>query len=281
MNSVGRKYLELVTMGASATIVAYGLAAAIGISLGLVGGGGSILTVPVLVYVMGVASKTAIAMSLIIVGTVSLLGAIPHWRLGNVRLQTALLFSPTAMLGAYLGARLSALPFITDTVQMELFAATMLLAAVLMIHKSTQLSQAGNEPDDQDSQPIIKHHHAWFWIAVEGLGVGILTGLVGIGGGFAIVPVLVLLANIPIKQAAGTSLLIIALKSFTGFLGYLGQVELDWQLIASFTIVASGGMLLGVYLVPSIQAQQLQKGFGCFLLLIAGFLLWQNWLATS
>lgn len=268
-------------MGAIAAIVGYCLAAAIGISLGLLGGGGSILAVPVLVYVMGVAPKTAIAMSLIIVGTVSLLGVIPHWRLGNVRLQTALLFSPTAMLGAYLGARLSALPFITDTVQLGLFAVTMLLAAVLMIHKSTQLSQAGNEPDEQNSQPISKHHHLGFWIAVEGLGVGVLTGLVGIGGGFAIVPVLVLLANIPIEQAAGTSLLIIALKSFTGFLGYWGQVELDWQLLASFTLAASGGILLGVYFIPSIKAQQLQKGFGCFLLLIAGFILWQNWHTIS
>ena len=261
-------------------IVGHFLAIAIGASLGLIGGGGSILAVPVLVYVMGVAPKTAIAMSLVIVGTVSFLGAIPHWRLGNVRLKTALLFAPAAMLGSYLGARLAALPFITDTVQMGLFATTMLLAAVLMIYKSVQPSPTVSELE-QDSQPTSKHRHVWFWVALEGLGVGLLTGLVGVGGGFAIVPALVWLENIPIKQAVGTSLLIIGLKSATGFLGYLGQVELDWQLMASFTLAASGGTLLGVYFVSSIKAQQLQKGFGGFLLLIAGFILWQNWHTIS
>ncbi|MDP8963941.1 MAG: sulfite exporter TauE/SafE family protein [Cyanobacteriota bacterium] len=262
----------------SAAIVGHFLAAAIGASLGLIGGGGSILAVPVLVYVMGIAPKSAIAMSLVIVGTVSFLGAIPHWRLGNVRVQIALMFAPTAMLGAYLGARLAALPFITDTVQMGLFAVTMLLAAVLMIYKSVQPSPTASELEEQGSEPTSKHRHVWFLVALEGLGVGLLTGLVGVGGGFAIVPALVLLENIPIKQAAGTSLSIIALKSATGFLGYLGQVELDWQLMASFTLAASGGTLLGVYFVPSIKAQQLQKGLGGFLLLIAGFILWQNWL---
>lgn len=260
-----------------AAIVGHFLAAAIGLSLGLIGGGGSILAVPVLVYVMGIAPKTAIAMSLAIVGVVSLLGAIPHWLLGNVRFQTALLFGPAAMLGAYLGARLAALPFITDAVQIGLFAMTMLLAAVLMIRQSAQLSEAPLKSEDQDSQHVSKHRYAWFWLGIEGMAVGILTGLVGVGGGFAIVPALVLLGDVPIKQAAGTSLLIIALKSVTGFLGYVGQVELDWQLMASFTIVASLGTLLGVYLVPFVKSQQLQQGFGCFLLLVAGFILWESW----
>lgn len=259
------------------SLLGHFLAAAIGLSLGLIGGGGSILAVPVLVYVMGIAPKTAIAMSLPIVGVVSLLGAIPHWRLGNVRFQTALLFGPAAMLGAYLGARLTLLPFITEAVQIGLFAVTMLLAAVLMIRQSTRLSDAALAFEAQDSQNKPKHTYAWFLIAIEGMAVGILTGLVGVGGGFAIVPALVLLDNVPIKQAAGTSLLIIALKSVTGFLGYLGQVELDWQLMASLTTAASLGTIVGVYLVPFIQARQLQQGFGCFLLLVAGFVLWQSW----
>jgi hypothetical protein len=262
---------------AIASIIGYVLAAGIGLSLGLIGGGGSILAVPVLVYVMGIAPKAAIAMSLVIVGTVSLLGAIRHWQLGNVRFQTALLFAPAAMLGAYLGARLASLPLITDTVQMALFAVTMLVAAVLMIRQSTRPSETLVQSENQGSQVASEHRYVWFWIAIEGLGVGILTGLVGVGGGFAIVPALVLLGNIPIKEAAGTSLLIIALKSVTGFLGYLGQVELDWQLIASFTTAASFGTFLGVYLVPFIKSQQLQKGFSYFLVLMAGFILWQDW----
>lgn len=263
----------------STVVVGYVMAVVIGLSLGLVGGGGSILAVPVLVYLMGITPKTAIAMSLVIVGTVSFLGAIPHWRLGNVCFQTALLFAPAAMLGTYLGARLAALPAIDDTIQMGLFAATMLLAAVLMIRKSDRSSSDAIASEDQDSHPTSQHHYLWVWIAIEGFGVGVLTGLVGVGGGFAIVPALVLLGNIPMQQAVGTSLPIVALKSLTGFLGYLGQVELDWQLMVSFTMAASGGTLLGVYLVPSLKAQQLQKGFGCFLLLLTGFILWQNWQA--
>ncbi|TVQ21768.1 MAG: sulfite exporter TauE/SafE family protein [Leptolyngbya sp. DLM2.Bin15] len=251
-------------------IVGYLLAGLIGLSLGLIGGGGSILAVPVLVYVMGVPAKAAIAMSLVIVGAVSLVGAIPHWRMGNVRFKTALLFGPAAMAGAYLGARLAALPWITETVQMGLFAVTMLAAALLMIRK-----RGNPEAIAPESVPHA-HKHRWVWIAVEGLAVGVLTGLVGVGGGFAIVPALVLLGNVPMKQATGTSLLIIAMKSVTGFLGYLGQVTLDWPLMLGFTLAAMLGMVLGVQLLPSIKAQDLQKGFGYLLFVMAGFILWQN-----
>ncbi|WP_204154376.1 sulfite exporter TauE/SafE family protein [Leptolyngbya sp. CCY15150] len=251
-------------------IVGYLLAGLIGLSLGLIGGGGSILAVPVLVYVMGVPAKAAIAMSLVIVGVVSLVGAIPHWRMGNVRFKTALLFGPAAMVGAYLGARLAALPWITETVQMGLFAITMLAAALLMIRKR------GNPEAIALEAASHPHKHRWIWIAVEGLAVGVLTGLVGVGGGFAIVPALVLLGNVPMKQATGTSLLIIAMKSVTGFLGYLGQVTLDWPLMLGFTLAATLGMVLGVQLLPSIKAQHLQKGFGYLLFAMAGFILWQN-----
>lgn len=253
------------------TLLGHALAALIGASLGLIGGGGSILAVPVLVYVMGVPTKAAIAMSLMIVGTVSLVAAIPHWRMGNVRFKTALLFGPAAMVGAYLGARLAALPLITDTVQMGLFAMTMLFAAVLMVRRR------GRSPEHHELETTDhSKRHRWLWIALEGVGVGVLTGLVGVGGGFAIVPALVLLGNVPMKQATGTSLLIIAMKSVTGFLGYLGQVSLNWPLMLSFTIAAALGTVIGVRLVPHIKAQSLQKGFGYFLFVMAGFILWQN-----
>lgn len=255
-------------------IVGHSIAALIGVSLGLIGGGGSILAVPTLVYVMGLAPKAAIATSLAVVGTVSLLGAFPHWKLGNVRLKTAAIFGSSTMLGAYSGARLASLPFVTGTFQMLLFAAMMLLAAVLMIRKSSP-GKPG-EPSDIDAYPKPACQYCWLWLVTEGIGVGALTGLVGVGGGFAIVPALVLLAKIPMKHAIGTSLAIIFLNSVAGFLGYLGRVPLDWNLLISFTVAASLGILAGAHLVKFVRAQHLQKGFGYFLLFMSAFILWKN-----
>lgn len=248
------------------------LAVGIGLSLGLIGGGGSILAVPILVYVMGLGSKTAIAMSLAIVGTVSLVGAMPHWRQGNVNLKTAVIFTPAAMAGAYLGARLTALPFITDTFQLVCFGIVMVVASVWMIRESSNqpdLSYAGAAGPSL-AVPTAPH---WLAIPAEGFGVGMLTGFVGVGGGFLIIPALVLLGGIPMKEAIGTSLVIIAAKSATGFLGYLGQVEIDWALTASFTLAASAGTLVGANLTRAIEAKYLQKGFGYFVLAVAIFVL--------
>ncbi|PZD71132.1 hypothetical protein C1752_07860 [Acaryochloris thomasi RCC1774] len=252
-------------------ILGHILAVGIGVSLGLIGGGGSILAVPLLVYVMGVGSKVAIAMSLAIVGTVSLVGAIPHWFQGNVNLKTVVIFTPVAMVGAYLGARLAGLPFISDTFQLISFGVVMVIASVLMIVKG------GKQPDSSTSAAPKHGPHSgpiqWLAIPSEGLGVGVLTGFVGVGGGFLIIPALVLLGGIPMKEAVGTSLLIIAAKSATGFLGYLGQVEVDWNLIGSFTLAASFGTLIGAYLTRFIEAKKLQSGFGYFVLAVAIFVL--------
>ena len=262
------------------TVIGHFLAVCIGISLGLIGGGGSILAVPILVYVMGVGSKAAIAMSLVIVGTVSLIGVIPHWRQGNVNLKVAAIFTPAAMLGAYLGARLTALPIITDTFQLMCFGIVMLIASALMIRKSSPkpvpsiVDSSGNIIAETHAAP--SHRYKWLAIPAEGLGVGLLTGFVGVGGGFLIIPALVLLGGIPIKEAIGTSLLIIAAKSATGFLGYVSQVEVDWALVVSFTIAASVGTLIGSYLTQFIQAKHLQKGFGYFVLIIGAFVLIQR-----
>jgi uncharacterized membrane protein YfcA len=254
-------------------IIGLFLAGCIGLSLGLMGGGGSVLALPVLVYVMGVSPKSAIAMTLVIVGTVSLLGLIPHWRAGNVNLKTAAVFGSATMLGTFIGAKIATLPMVTDTFQMLLFAVVMLLAAVFMIRRSMQPPK----PDDPLApypKPVCRY--CWLWLLSEGLGVGILTGLVGVGGGFAIVPALVLLAKIPMKQAIGTSLLIIIANSITGFLGYLGHVSLDWHLMISFIFAASLGTLPGAYLARFVSAQKLQKIFGYFLLAVAAFVLVQN-----
>jgi uncharacterized protein len=258
------------------TVVGHILAVGIGISLGLIGGGGSILAVPILVYVMGVSAKVAIAMSLFIVGIVSLVGIIPHWMQGNVNFKVASVFTPIAMLGAYLGARLTALPIITDTLQLICFGVVMVGASFLMIRKSgpKNASSYAVEPDNRETNTA--HRYKWLAIPAEGLGVGLLTGFVGVGGGFLIIPTLVLFGNIPMKEAIGTSLLIIAANSAAGFLGYVGQVEVDWVLITSFTVFAIIGTLIGSSLTQFISAKHLQKGFGYFVLVIGVFVLIQR-----
>ncbi len=224
---------------------------------------------------MGVEAKTAIAMSLVIVGTVSLIGAIPHWWQGNVNGQVAAIFAPTAMLGSYLGARIAGFPLITQTIQLIGFAIVMILASLMMISQGRQRLNHENLLKEKQSFKL-KNQHNRLFILVEGLGVGILTGFVGVGGGFAIIPALVLLGGLPIKEAIGTSLIIITFKSMTGFLGYLSMVNLDWMLMISFTIAASLGTITGAYLTRFLEAKKLQKGFGYFVLAIGIFVLVQH-----
>ncbi|MGB7445238.1 MAG: sulfite exporter TauE/SafE family protein [Coleofasciculaceae cyanobacterium] len=254
-------------------IIGHLLAVCIGLSLGLMGGGGSVLAVPILIYVMGLSPKVAIAMSLIIVGTVSLIGAIPHWLQGNVNLKTVTIFTPAAMLGAYFGAKLTSLPFITDTFQLICFGIVMLLASILMIRKGSKKTKPNHLLARGKSNYRSGRQQHWLVLPIEGLGVGIITGFVGVGGGFLIVPALVLLGGIPIKKAIGTSLLIIVFNSAAGFLGYLSHVDLDWQLMISFTLAAALGTISGAYLSKFIKSKQLEKGFGYFVLAVAVFVL--------
>ncbi len=253
-----------------AWIIGHILAVGIGLSLGLIGGGGSILAVPILIYVLDIQPKAAIAMSLVIVGTVSLIGVIPHWHQGHVNVKTAAIFTPVAMVGAFLGARLASLPWITGTIQLICFGVVMVLASALMI-RDPGVKSPPQESSRILSQPHPKHH--WLTIPLEGLGVGVLTGFVGVGGGFAIIPALVLFRNLPIKEAIGTSLLIIAFKSAAGFVGYLNQVTLSWNLVLTFTLAAALGTVIGAWLTQKIEANHLQKGFGYFVLLVATFIL--------
>ncbi len=249
------------------------LAIAIGLSLGLIGGGGAILAVPILKYVIGVTAKEAIAMSLFIVGIVSIIGVITHGQEGNVNLKIALIFIPPAMLGAFLGAKITQLPIITDTIQIIAFGIVMLLASILMITKSNQSSPENKQIDskiNQNQKTLIKEI---IIIILEGFGVGILTGFVGVGGGFLIIPALVIVGKIPMKQAVGTSLLIIAFNSVSGFLGYVNQIKLDWNLMILFTICATIGIFIGAYLSKIIDAKYLQKAFGYFVLTVAIFIL--------
>ena len=239
------------------------LAGLVGLALGLLGGGGSILTVPILVYAVGMGAKEAIAASLIVVGVASLLGSIRHWKAGNVNLKVAIPFGLLAMIGAFLGSRVLA-PRVDGTTQLMVFAIVMILAAASMLRGPRAIEGARTSPK---YAPIV---------LLVGLAVGLLTGLVGVGGGFLIVPALVLLAGVPMKEAVGTSLLVIAINSASGFAGYAGRVEIPWAFVGAFTAVAVVGIFAGTYLVRFVSAATLRRVFAVFLLFMGGFILWQN-----
>jgi uncharacterized membrane protein YfcA len=248
--------------------VGYALAALIGLSLGVMGGGGSILTVPIFVYVLGFDPKIAIAMSLPVVGTTSLIGAVSHWRDGNVKLRTAAMFGLVAMAGAYAGARFSI--FLSGSLQLVILAIVMLLAAVSMFRSARRDSQVAVGAAGENRRVSLG------LLIPVALGVGLLTGMVGIGGGFLVVPALVLLARLPMKQAVGTSLLVIAMNSVSGSLGYFGQIAMPWGFMFAFTAVAAAGILAGTRIVRFVPQAALKQGFAVFLVLMGTFILYRN-----
>ena len=205
------------------------LAAVVGLALGLLGGGGSVLAVPIFVYVLDYGAKEAIAMSLAVVGLTSLVAAVGHWRAGNVNVRVAAMFGPVSMAGAYGGARLATL--VSGTVQLIAFAVVMLVTAVFMFRGS---SVDFAEESGEGVLPVGP-------IIAEALLVGVMTGFVGVGGGFLVVPVLALLAKVPMRVAIGTSLAVIALNAGVGFTGYLGEVEVPWLFMGAFAAVATAG----------------------------------------
>lgn len=237
----------------------------IGLSLGLLGGGGSVLTVPVFVYLLGIPAKSAVAMSMPVVGITSLVGAVSHWRAGNVEWRSALVFGGVAMIGAFAGARLSA--FVSGTQQL-LFLATIMIAASASMFRRGPTNAVPTMPKAEPAiRPIF---------LITALGVGIVTGLVGIGGGFLVVPALILLGNVPMARAIGTSLVVIAMNAASGLLGYSGQVAIDWKTVTWFTAVTIVGILVGSRWSSRVSPSALRRGFALFLVLIAVFMLWQN-----
>lgn len=232
----------------------------IGVSLGLLGGGGSILAVPLLVYVADLPAKEAIATSLLVVGATSAVGVLPHARAHRVRWRTGLVFGLAGMAGAYAGGRLA--EFVPASVLLTAFALMMLATAATMI-RGRRPAEGGPTPHELPVPRVI----------LDGVVVGLVTGLVGAGGGFLVVPALALLGGLPMPVAVGTSLVVIAMKSFAGLAGYLSSVRIDWGLAAAVTAAAIVGSLLGGRLAGRVPADVLRKAFGWFVVVMGVFVL--------
>lgn len=255
-----------------ATIAGYISAILIGISLGLIGGGGSILTVPVLVYLFGISPAIATSYSLFIVGSSSLVGAYRNYQKGWTDIKTALLFGTSSITTVFLTRK-----FIIPNIPDNLFThgqltitkatATMVLFAILMILASSSMirskNTAANNTNTQSTSKLLLY----------GVGIGIVTGLLGAGGGFLIIPALVFFVGLDMKKAIGTSLLIIALNSLIGFTGDIGQYDIDWKLLGTVTALAIAGIFIGGYIGKAIPGNKLKKGFGWFVLIMGIYII--------
>ncbi|MFF8599908.1 sulfite exporter TauE/SafE family protein [Streptomyces sp. NPDC015232] len=247
------------------TVLVVAASLLIGVSLGILGGGGSILTVPILVYLAGQDTKEAIATSLFVVGVTSLAALIPHARAHRVRWRTGLLFGAFSMAGAYAGGRLA--EYVPGTVLLIAFALMMLATAYAMLRKPRDGARKARPADRNLPLPHI---------AVEGLVVGAVTGLVGSGGGFLVVPALAILGGLPMGIAVGTSLLVIAMKSFAGLAGHLSGVTVDWGTALTVTATAVAGSMIGARLAGRIPQDALRKAFGWFVVVMGFFVLAQQ-----
>ena len=245
----------------------------IGIVLGLTGGGGSILTVPILVYVLSVNPITSTAYSLFVVGSTALVGTIRNAQKGMIEYKTAFLFAIPAFIAVFL-SRKFIIPSIPDVIfNFNDFVFTkdlsiMIFFAILMFFASISMIKGRKEV--KIKKDIVFNYPL---IIIEGFVVGILTGLVGAGGGFLIIPALVLFANLPMKRAVATSLLIIAVKSLIGFLGDFGNIDINWSFLLSFTSISVLGIIVGIWLNNFIDGKKLKKLFGYFVLLMSIFII--------
>ncbi len=246
----------------------------IGAAVGLLGGGGSILTTPLLVYVLDFTAKEAITASLFVVGVTSLFGLISHARAGRVQWRTGLIFGAAGMTGAFIGGQVGS--HLPGTLLLGAFSVMMGVTAVAMIRGRKSIKSAHHK-----GLPV-------FRIIIDGLVVGLVTGLVGAGGGFLVVPALALLGGLPMPIAIATSLLVVSMKSFAGFAGYALQfgngsfvslnpeTEINWSVTLIVTAGAVIGALIGSRMVGKIHPDKLRKGFGWFVLVMAVFVLSQQ-----
>lgn len=247
----------------------------IGISLGLLGGGGSILTVPVLVYLFAISPTIAISYSLFIVGFTSLVGAYNNYRRGLVNTKTALLFGSSSITTVFI-ARKFIIPFLPDVFfkigsfyvthslfVMVVFAILMVVASVSMIKSRKVETKSGIK-----SRPLV--------LVGYGVLIGLVTGFLGAGGGFLLIPALVILMKLPMKEAIGTSLLIIALNSLIGFIGDIGRHPIDWLFITLLSAIAITGIFIGGYFNQKVNADKLKKGFGWFVLVMGVYIIFKE-----
>ncbi|WP_264559022.1 sulfite exporter TauE/SafE family protein [Flavobacterium sp. N2270] len=248
----------------------------IGLVLGLTGGGGSMLTVPILVYILAINPVIATAYSLFIVGTTSVFGAFDNYRKGLVDFQKGFLFAIPSFVGVYLTRRflvpvipneiitVNSFTLTKGTFLMLFFALIMFLAAFSMLKKKKEIKS------DKETSKLN--------LIIQTFFIGIIIGLVGAGGGFLIIPSLVLFAKLPMKKAVGTSLFIIAMNSLIGFLGDVENLTINWIFLLSFTAISVIGIFIGSYLNKFINETQLKKGFAYFVLLMACFILFKEML---
>jgi uncharacterized membrane protein YfcA len=249
----------MITLTLVATVL---LAVVVGVTLGLLGGGGSILMVPLLVYVAGMETKEAIATSLVVVGVTAVVGVVGHARGSRVRWRTGLLFGVAGMVGAFAGGLVGG--HLPGQLLLVAFALMMLATAGAMLRgRRTASEQAHHE------LPVGR-------VLLDGVVVGLVTGLVGAGGGFLVVPALALLGGLPMAVAVGTSLLVISMKSFAGLAGYLSSVQIDWAVTGAVTAAAVVGAVLGGRLVSRVSADALRQAFGWFVLAMGAFVLLQQ-----
>jgi uncharacterized protein len=273
-------------------IIGYFGAVLMGLSLGLIGGGGSILTVPILVYLFHIDAVMATAYSLFIVGLTSLIGSGNHMRMGNIHWRTAIVFGIPSIISVY-ATRAWLVPALPETLFtvgdaaisrslgiLILFAVLMVAASYSMIRKpKVQLATIHPLPSPANDAPVKFNYPL---ILGEGVVVGAITGLVGAGGGFLIIPALVLLAKLPMKTAVGTSLIIIAAKSLLGFLGDLrGDELIDWSFLGIFSVIAIGGILIGTVLSKRIPNKKLKPAFGWFVLIMGIYIITREISAIS
>lgn len=258
-------------------VIGYIAALLTGISLGLVGAGGSILTVPILVYLFEVDPVLATGYSLFIVGVTSIFGSYNYFRKDLISIKTAIVFGIPSIISVFL-TRLFILPSIPDEIlNIGSFTLTkgiflMVIFSLLMIFSSFSMIKKENRKESHTRSQDFNY----LLIFIEGTIVGILTGLVGAGGGFLIIPALVILSNISMKKAVGTSLLIIGAKSLIGFLGELGHAAIQWELLLSFTIVSIGGIFLGAYFSKFISGEKLKPAFGVGILIMGVYILFKE-----
>ena len=255
-------------------IFGYSASILIGVSLGLIGGGGSILTLPVLVYLLGFSPVLSTAYSLFIVGTTSFVGSINYMRKRLVNYQAAFVFAIPSFISVFL-TRKYLVPTIPDSLfTLAGFEVTknigiMLFFALVMLAASYSMIMSEKKEDEKSEK--LKFNYPL--ISLEGAVVGILTGIVGAGGGFLIIPALVLLARLPMKMAVGTSLLIIAAKSLIGFMGDISNINVNWTFLLQFTSLSVVGIFIGSYFSKFIEGEKLKKSFGWFVLVMGIYII--------